>query len=272
MSLINYLFSSSVTFRRDNLIQFNRIAILALQYSITLHIISLLMCSGDISKGKFINRACSLIFNKFFSFYFFLLAFFFIISMFSPVKVLISNSYFYKFIIYNLSKIYINCDDREIYFLFGIFVSCFIILGFMSFYGKEKLILIFGWIVAVLWSSLFFYIIGASDIGLKLFIIKRLLFALCGYIKNIGFIFLAFSHLNTLEACIKFKKFLKFPNNSPFYSSFASNHHVSAMKKEKNFRTGWRLYFCIPRGRFKKPTNNKKNKNNLLIFFFIFPG
>ena len=151
MFLINYLFSSSVTFRRDYFIQFNRIAILALQYSITLHIISLLMCSGDISKGKFINRACSLIFNKFFSFYFFI-SIFFTISMFSPVKVLISNSYFYKFIIYNLSKIYINYDDLGIYFLFGIFVSCFIILGLKSFYGKDKLILIFGWIVAVLWS------------------------------------------------------------------------------------------------------------------------
>ena len=75
MFLINYLFSSSVTFRRDYFIQFNRIAILALQYSITLHIISLLMCSDDISKGKFLNRACSLILNKFFSFYFFLLVF-----------------------------------------------------------------------------------------------------------------------------------------------------------------------------------------------------
>ena len=79
MFLINYLFSSSVTFRRDYFIQFNRIAILALQYSITLHVISLLMCSGYISKdwGKFIHLACSLILNKFFSFYFFLLAFLF---------------------------------------------------------------------------------------------------------------------------------------------------------------------------------------------------
>ena len=130
-----------------------------------------------------------------------------------------------------------------IYFLFGIFVSCFIILGSKSFYGKEKLILIFGWIVAGLWSSLFFYIIGASDIGIKLFIIKRLLFASCGYIKNIGFTYLAFSHVNTLEVCIKFKKFLKFPNNSPFYEArpgFASNRHVSVMKppKEKNFIRG----------------------------------
>ena len=49
MFLINYLFSSSVTFRRDYFIQFNRIAILALQYSITLHIKSFLMCSGNIS-------------------------------------------------------------------------------------------------------------------------------------------------------------------------------------------------------------------------------
>ena len=70
ISIINYLFSSSVL-RRDFFILFNRIAILALQYSITLHVISLLMCSGYISKGKFLNRACSLILNKFFSFYFF---------------------------------------------------------------------------------------------------------------------------------------------------------------------------------------------------------
>ena len=48
-SLIYLLFSSSVTLRRDYFIQFNSIAILALQYSITLHIISLIMCSGDIS-------------------------------------------------------------------------------------------------------------------------------------------------------------------------------------------------------------------------------
>ena len=48
MFLINYLFSSSVL-RRDYFIQFNRIAILALKYSITLHIKSLLMCSGNIS-------------------------------------------------------------------------------------------------------------------------------------------------------------------------------------------------------------------------------
>ena len=134
-----------------------------------------------------------------------------------------------------------------IYFLFGIFVSCFIILGFKSFYGKEKLILIFGWIIALLvsslffyiigaynrglqqfiinkfliallLSSLFFYIIGASDRGIKLFIIKRLLLASCGYIKNIGFTNLAFSHVNTLEVCIKFKKFIKFPLNSPNHS------------------------------------------------------
>ena len=40
MFLINYLFSSSVL-RRDSFKQFNRIAILALKYSITLHIKSL---------------------------------------------------------------------------------------------------------------------------------------------------------------------------------------------------------------------------------------
>ena len=90
MFLINYLFSSSVTFRRDYFIQFNRIAILALQYSITLHIISLLMCNGDISKGKFLNRACYLILNKFFSFYFFFISIFVLQFLcFSPTKVLI---------------------------------------------------------------------------------------------------------------------------------------------------------------------------------------
>ena len=71
-SIIYLLFSSSVTLRRDFLIIFNRITILALQYSITLHTISLLMCSGDISKGKFLNRAYALILNKIFSFYFFI--------------------------------------------------------------------------------------------------------------------------------------------------------------------------------------------------------
>ena len=70
-NLVFLLFSSSVTLRRDFLIIFNKIAILGSQYSITLHIISLLMCSGDISKEKFLNRACALILNKFFSFYFF---------------------------------------------------------------------------------------------------------------------------------------------------------------------------------------------------------
>ena len=42
-SLIYLLFLSSVTLIRDTSIHFNIIAILALQYSITLHIISLLM-------------------------------------------------------------------------------------------------------------------------------------------------------------------------------------------------------------------------------------
>ena len=48
-SLIYLLFSSSVTLRRDLSILFNRIAILALQYSIVLHIISLFMCNKGIS-------------------------------------------------------------------------------------------------------------------------------------------------------------------------------------------------------------------------------
>ena len=53
-SLIYLLFSSSLKLRRDYIIHFNRIAILALQYSIILHIISLLMCICNISnKGGF---------------------------------------------------------------------------------------------------------------------------------------------------------------------------------------------------------------------------
>ena len=48
-SLIYLLFSSSVTLRRDISIHFNRIAILALQYSIILHITSLFMCNKGIS-------------------------------------------------------------------------------------------------------------------------------------------------------------------------------------------------------------------------------
>ena len=64
-----------------------------------------------------------------------------------------------------------------IYFLFGIFVSCFIILRSI-FYGEYKLILILGLIIALLVSSLFFYIIGAYGKGLKLFIINIFLIAL----------------------------------------------------------------------------------------------
>ena len=50
-----------------------------------------------------------------------------------------------------------------------------------------------------------------------------MLFASCGYIKNIGFINLAFSHVNTLEVSIKFKKFIQFTLNSPNHSLSASN-------------------------------------------------
>ena len=267
MFLINYLFSSSVTFRRDYFIQFNRIAILALQYSITLHIKSFLMCSGNISLH--VGFHVSNITQNFQIFIFFFnerCYFNFVIHEFSPIKVLISNSYFYKFIIYNL-----------IYFLFGIFVSCFIILGFKSFYGKEKLILIFGWIVAVLWSSLFFYIIGASDIGIKLLIIQRLLFASCGYIKNIGFTNLAFSHVNTLEVCIKFKKFIQFPLNSPNHSPMPnrqcslegkfinkknSRFYSSKLRAEKQyfkFNPWWVTGFVDGEGCFHVSITERKN-------------
>ena len=164
MFLINYLFSSSVTFRRDYFIQFNRIAILALQYSITLHIKSYLMCSGNISlHGYFHLSNITQNFQIFIFFFNERWDFNFVIHEFSPIKVLISNSYFYKFIIYNLSKIYINSDDMGIYFLFGIFVSCFIILG-SSFYGEYKLIIILGWIIAFLLSCCFI-ILGSSLYG-----------------------------------------------------------------------------------------------------------
>ena len=129
MFLINYLFSSSVTLRRDYFIQFNRIAILALQYSITLHIISLIMCSGDISKlGGLLHLSnITQIFRQS-DFYFFWSDFNFAIPECFPIKVLILLSYFQKFLIFYLIKIYISYDDRSIYFLFGIFVSCFILL------------------------------------------------------------------------------------------------------------------------------------------------
>ena len=103
------------------------------------------MCSGNISlHGGFHVSNITQNFHIFIFFFNERRDFNFVIHEFSPIKVLISNSYFYKFIIYNLSKNYINSYDMGIYFLFGIFVSCFIILGFNSFYGKEKLLLIFG--------------------------------------------------------------------------------------------------------------------------------
>ena len=94
MFLINYLFSSSVTFRRDYFIQFNRIAILALQYSITLHIKSFLMCSGNIRlHGDFHVSNITQIFQFFIFFISILIRAEQLIS-FYPRKVLISNSYF----------------------------------------------------------------------------------------------------------------------------------------------------------------------------------
>ena len=48
-SLVSLLFSNSVTLRRDLSILFNRIAIVSLQYSIILHILSLYMCNKGIS-------------------------------------------------------------------------------------------------------------------------------------------------------------------------------------------------------------------------------
>ena len=48
-SLVSLLFSNSVTLRRDLSILFNRIAILALQYSIVLHMLSFFLCSKGIN-------------------------------------------------------------------------------------------------------------------------------------------------------------------------------------------------------------------------------
>ena len=98
---------------------------------------------------------------------------------FYPRKVLISNSYFNIFWRYNLITIYRNYElsrGEIIYFSFCGFSSCFLLLG-SSFYvklwynhcdypsflaiaivakgsplGKDKLILIFGWIIALLLS------------------------------------------------------------------------------------------------------------------------
>ena len=47
---------------------------------------------------------------------------------FFSLKVLILSWYFQKFLIFYLSKIYINYGDRSIYFLFGSFTSCFLLL------------------------------------------------------------------------------------------------------------------------------------------------
>ena len=233
MFLINYLFSSSVLIL-DYFILFNRIAILALQYSITLHVISLLMCSGDISKGKFLNRACSLILNKFFSFYFFLLAFFFFFLQFlcfSPVKVLIYKIDFNIFLWYNLSIIYINLpaiinlsefrlrQERNsslvlsksrwnIYFSLGSFSSCFIL----------------GWIVAILLSTLFFYIIGAYScfilILYRIFalLLSTLFFYIIGAYCGVLLLALVFSfyyyHIGNEEQL----KFIKYPFQIPTYA------------------------------------------------------
>ena len=129
-----------------------------------------------------------LILHKFFRFLFFFITpgaiLIFKLTSFCPGKVLILSSYFYIFLTYNLSKIYINSDDRSIYFLFGIFVSCFILLvsgatcGVLnprgperepslgsSFYGEYKLILIFGLIIAFLLSSCFILLVSGATYG-----------------------------------------------------------------------------------------------------------
>ena len=90
-SLIYLLFSNSVTLRRDLSIFFNRIAILALQYSIVLHIISLFMCNKGISlHGSLLHISnITQIFQIFIFFYHSRSDFNFIIDEFSPLKVLI---------------------------------------------------------------------------------------------------------------------------------------------------------------------------------------
>ena len=232
ISIINYLFSSSVL-RRDFFILFNRIAILALQYSITLHVISLLMCSGYISKGKFLNRACSLILNKFFSFYFFFISIFVLQFLCcSPAKVLIYKIDFNIFLWYNLSTIYINLPPMinlsefrlrqgrnsglvlskprwNIYFSLGSFSSCFIL----------------GWIVAILLSILFFYIIGAYCCFILILdrIFALLLSTLFFYIIGAygGFILLAlvFSFYYYHRGNEEQLNFIKYPFQIPTYAT-----------------------------------------------------
>ena len=92
-SLIYLLFSSSVTLRRDISIHFNRIAILALQYSIILHITSLFMCNKGISlHGGLLH--ISNITQIFQIFIFFISILILQLTSFYPRKVWISNSYF----------------------------------------------------------------------------------------------------------------------------------------------------------------------------------
>ena len=88
-SLIYLLFSSSVTLRRDLSIIFNIIAILALQYSIVLHIISLFMCNKGISlHGSLLHISnITQIFQIFIFFYHSRSDFNFTIDEFSPIKV-----------------------------------------------------------------------------------------------------------------------------------------------------------------------------------------
>ena len=95
-SLIYLLFSNSVTLRRDLSIFFNRIAILALQYSIVLHIISLFMCNKGISlHGSLLHISnITQIFQIFIFFYHSRSNFNFIIDEFFSSKSLNSTSVF----------------------------------------------------------------------------------------------------------------------------------------------------------------------------------
>ena len=95
-SLIYLLFLSSVTLIRDTSIHFNIIAILALQYSITLHIISLLILMVILAYREvlFIYLILYKSFSLFSVFYFFISILILQFTSLFPIKVRIYNSFF----------------------------------------------------------------------------------------------------------------------------------------------------------------------------------
>ena len=90
-SLIYLLFSNSVTLIRDLSVHFNKIAILVLQYSITLHIISLLILMVILAYREvlFIYLILYKSFSLFSVFYFFISILILQFTSFFPIKVLI---------------------------------------------------------------------------------------------------------------------------------------------------------------------------------------